>query len=429
MEQAGFTPIFVNELNDHARASYLANRGYELAGMPFNDRTELHSSDVHQLTPTRLAGLKAHLEDLGLIRDEGDHTSLDVLCGGPPCQGYSGIGHRRSYSVEKKDLPSNQLYEKMAEIIEFFRPKIFLFENVKGLLSSKWTSEGNKGDIWRDVWKRFRAIPGYEIHWSLVAAKDYGVPQNRPRVLLVGIRQDILIQATSLGLVDHQAKDASWDVGAAVDCGFLPKPTKDYPHPAELLGDLVDPAVEEILLSGDFPKDFRTPEYPHPARTRTQKALRTWPGETKPRGKGTPVSDHEYSKHNARVVAKFKAMLENNGEIPEEFRTKKFAQRILKEKWPDEGPNITATSLPDDYVHYCQPRSLTVREWARLQMFPDWYEFEGKRTTGGTRRAGNPREGIHDREVPKYTQIGNAVPVKLAEEIGKNFAKILATGS
>jgi len=81
--------------------------------------------------------------------------------------------------------------------------------------------------------------------------------------------------------------------------------------------------------------------------------------------------------------------------------------------------------MPDDYVHFSQPRTLTVREWARLQLFPDWYRFMGKRTTGGIRRAGNPREGIFDREVPKYTQIGNAVPVGLAERVGKHFKVIL----
>ena len=119
-------------------------------------------------------------------------------------------------------------------------------------------------------------------------------------------------------------------------------------------------------------------------------------------------------------------MIESNGEIPSEMQTKKFAQRLVPKKWDTGGPNITATSLPDDYVHFSQPRSFTVREWARFQTFPDWYEFKGKRTTGGIRRAGNPREGIFDRELPKYTQIGNAVPVKLAYEIGNHLQKILS---
>jgi DNA (cytosine-5)-methyltransferase 1 len=118
-------------------------------------------------------------------------------------------------------------------------------------------------------------------------------------------------------------------------------------------------------------------------------------------------------------------MLANGGEIPEEFKTKKFSQRVLPARWGNRGPSITAASLPDDYVHFSQPRSLTVREWARLQLFPDWYRFCGKRTTGGLRRAGNPREGIFDREVPKYTQIGNAVPVGLSERVGKHFKKLL----
>lgn len=118
-------------------------------------------------------------------------------------------------------------------------------------------------------------------------------------------------------------------------------------------------------------------------------------------------------------------MIDNNGEIPEEMKTKKFAQRVIPRKWGDGGPNITATSLPDDFVHYSQPRSLTVREWARLQMFPDWYRFSGKRTTGGRRRAGDLSKGDWKRDTPKYTQIGNAVPVKLAEEIGKHLKSIM----
>jgi len=135
--------------------------------------------------------------------------------------------------------------------------------------------------------------------------------------------------------------------------------------------------------------------------------------------------EHEYSRHHERIVAKFEHMLRNDGQIPVRHATKKFAQRLLPAHWGPEGPMITATSLPDDYVHFSQPRTLTVREWARLQCFPDWYEFSGTRTTGGLRRAGNPRKGIHAREVPKYTQIGNAVPVLLAQAIGNHFRSIL----
>ena len=426
MEQAGFTPIFVNELDKDARGSYLLNRDFDLKGKPFNERADLHSGDIRELTPKRLAKLKNKFLDLGLIEDHGSHTSLDLICGGPPCQGYSGIGHRRSYAVEKKDLPSNQLYEKMAEVIEFFRPRLFLFENVKGLLSSKWTCEGVKGEIWHDVWGRFHSIEGYTVHWQLISAKDYGVPQNRPRVFLIGIRDDVLRSAS--GEVKPEEEEQTHDIGAAVKCGFLPEPVGGYPHPKELLGDLVDEDVSDVLRSGKFPSDFCTRTYPKPAYTKTQKMLRAArepdpTGKPLVAGKGCCVTEHAYSKHKESVVKKFDAMLKNGGVIPHQFQTRKFAQRILNPEWPPEGPNITATSLPYDYVHFSQPRTLTVIEWARLQMFPDWYQFSGKRTTGGNRRAGNPLDGNFYREVPKYTQIGNAVPVKLALEIGRHLAE------
>ena len=107
------------------------------------------------------------------------------------------------------------------------------------------------------------------------------------------------------------------------------------------------------------------------------------------------------------------------------MKTKKFNQRVLPRKWLNGTPNITVTSLPDDYVHYEQPRSITVREWARLQTFPDYFEFCGPRTTGGRRRAGEPSNNFEGREIPQYTQIGNAVPVLMARKFGEHFMSIL----
>jgi DNA (cytosine-5)-methyltransferase 1 len=400
LEQAGFTPVFVNELNDDARATYIKNRAerHEWLAEP-----GFHSSDVKQMVLDKkyLPALEKRLAGTFSIA----HGELDLLVGGPPCQGFSGIGHRRSYSVDKEQLPSNHLYQDMAAIIHRLRPRAFLFENVRGLLNSKWTSDGEKGEIWREILGTYQAIPGYSVAYQLVYAKDYGVPQNRPRVLMVGIRDDVGGQLQKDG-----------NPGDGVLRGYLPHAHGKAPDLIDLLGDLVDP---------DYENGGKTLRYPSAAKTNIQKSLRTPSGGGMPVKKGDPVSEHEYSKHNDRILAKFRAMHANGGVVPSKFQTKKFAQRLLPERWGKEGPTITATSLADDYVHFSQPRVLTVREWARLQMFPDWYEFAGKRTTGGIRRAGNPREGIFDREVPKYTQIGNAVPVGLARAVGEHLVRIL----
>jgi DNA (cytosine-5)-methyltransferase 1 len=424
LEDAGFKTYFVNELNEHALKTYLLNRRHTLKGTPFSKISDLHVKDVNELKGARLTKLVADLKEHGL--EVGEDGDLDLLVGGPPCQGYSGIGIRRSYSVDRRDIPSNQLYVRMARLIDHLRPKIFLFENVRGILTSAWGAGGAKGEIWRDVFSEYRKLAkesGYQLRWSLVHAKTYGVPQNRPRVLMVGIRNDVA-KAAGLGVgeIDY---DSELDDGTAVDAGFLPSTGLfDVPSLKELFSDLVDPAVKAALLSQEFPTPFETTKYTTAPSSKAQEILRGSGSK-----KGDPVSEQQYSRHSANVVAKFSAMLESGGEIPAEFKTKKFAQRLLFEEWGPAGPTITATSLPDDYVHYCQPRSLTVREWARLQTFPDWYQFSGKRTTGGLRRAGNPREGNFDREVPRYTQIGNAVPVWLARAIGKKFFEILSEAS
>jgi DNA (cytosine-5)-methyltransferase 1 len=404
LEQAGFESVFVNELNSDARATYIQNRAdtHEWLTEP-----GFHSADVKSmvLDERYLPALEKRLKaTFGLA-----HGELDLLVGGPPCQGFSGIGYRRSYSVEKEQLPSNHLFQDMAAIVHRMRPRAFLFENVRGLLHARWNSAGVKGEIWNEVLSTFQAIPGYSVAYSLVYAKDYGVPQNRPRVLMVGIRNDVTGQIASEGAAND-----------AIGRGYLPLGQEKAPDLIDLLGDLVDP---------DYENGGETTRYPAPAQSEIQRHLRTPLKGGKPLRKGDRVTEHVYSKHSKEILAKFRAMRASGGRVPEKFRTKKFAQRVLPAKWGEAGPTITATSLPDDYVHFSQPRVLTVREWARLQMFPDWYQFAGKRTTGGIRRAGNPREGIFDREVPKYTQIGNAVPVGLAYAVGVHLGRVLRNES
>ena len=393
LEQAGFHPVYVNELNKDALETYLINREAEY---PHLRNPKFHSNDIKECINEKFfKKLKTNL------RKEFGTSKVDIVCGGPPCQGFSGIGIRRSYSVDKEQLPSNHLYQDMSYFIYKMQPKIFLFENVEGLLSARWNKEGSKGEIFEDVLKTFQNLKGYVVKYKLVHAKDYGVPQNRPRILIVGIKSNLI-------------KDSSDDMDAVTN-GFLPDIIGDYPHLDEILSDIIDK---------DFKYGGETTTYPSEPKTPWQVELRTMPSG-KLMDKGHLMTEHEYSNHNPRTQAKFQAMINNNGVIPDEFKTKKFAQRLLPKKWGNKGPSITITSLADDFVHYKQARIPTVRECARMQTFPDWYQFSGKRTTGGLRRAGNPRESIFDREVPKYTQIGNAVPVKLAYEVGKHLAKIL----
>ena len=406
LEQAGFTPALVNELSPEAMETYLINRDEDFPLL----REKYRVNDIKALINNSelfKSIVDGMLIDYGIDINKGE---LDLVVGGPPCQGFSGIGHRRSYSVEKNNLPSNHLYLDMITLIKRFNPKIFMFENVKGILSGRWTSSGEKGEIWNDVYKAFSEVGGYIVRWKLVHAKEYGVPQNRPRVLLVGIRNDVLKNSE----LPHDLINKGF-LPDAIDAGFLPSPTNNYPDLQDLLSDLID---KEFMFGGENSHYIKPPQNEFQRNLRTSKN-----GELM--DVGDRLSEQEYGKHTPHVIDKFTHMINNNGKIPDQYKTKKFAQKLLPAKWGSNGPSITATCLPDDYVHFSQPRILTVREWARLQMFPDWYQFAGKRTTGGLRRAGNPREGVYDRELPKYTQIGNAVPVALAGKVGENLLSIL----
>jgi DNA (cytosine-5)-methyltransferase 1 len=394
LEQSGFVPVFVSELHPDALETYLSNRQH--IGL---DRSSRVINDIFEITgsASTLRDLAAHLRS--------SHGDIDLVAGGPPCQGFSGIGHRRSFPVMRREIPSNHLYREMAKVIGAIGPKAFVFENVSGIRTSRWSPDGTPGEIWEDVVDTFNQMSTrvagkgqkYVIKSDLIRTSDYGVPQNRPRVLLIGLREDISFSET-----DGPAS------------GLLPRGDGQPPDLIDLLGDLMD----EAWVSGGT-----TSNYPHDPSSDIQLSLRRVDAHVA--AKGTPVSDHSYSKHSARVTERFAFMLENGGLIPPELKTKKFSQRLLPPRWDERGPNITATSLPDDYVHFAQPRILTVREWARLQTFPDWYRFCGKRTTGGRRRAGNPEQGDWTRELPKYTQIGNAVPVRLAAAIGEHLNAIL----
>ena len=401
LEWAGFECIAFNELNEDAADSFAAN---------FPNALRLDGDIRTALSPTVIEKTLRPL-----IKKKG---GLDLLCGGPPCQGFSGIGHRRTHKLDRKDIPTNHLFIEMIRAIKALKPRAFLFENVQGILTGKWTPEGAKGEIFREVLSAFSSIKGYTVQPTLLHAYGFGVPQNRPRVMILGIRDaESALSNVLLPSFDPDSKQAF--ASQLRNNGGL-FPTWDE-------GKLSAPSLVDVLSDLDFQGwSDGTPQYKKPPESDFQRRMRK---ELPIADDGYQIlTDHKFSKHKPRIVRRFQYMLDHNvtkkAELPPHMRTKKFNQRPLPRNW-EEQPTMTVTSLPDDYIHYAQPRTLSVREWARIQTFPDHHVFCGPRTTGGDRRAGNPSEGRWERDVPKYTQIGNAVPPLLAEAIGMRVRELL----
>ena len=395
LESAGFECIAFNEINKDAADSFALN---------FPDAIRL-DGDI------RIAVSDEVIDEVVLPLAPG--SEVDLVCGGPPCQGFSGIGHRRSFTIEKEDIPTNHLFQEMIRVIERVRPRAYLFENVQGLLSSKWNSSGEGGEIFRDVWGAFSSIEGYTSQPTLLHAYGFGVPQNRPRVMIMGVRDDVLqrsgIQPSKF---DSTRKLSSFNTQLRNNGGLFPTWSgSTAPGVREAIGDL-----EYDDWTDDEGKHRNPP-------------LSEFQVEMRSKLKNDDLTDHIVSNHSTRVRERFQYMIDNSvsniRELPEDMRTNKFSQKLLPADWGEGSPTITCCSNPDDYVHYSMPRALSVREWARLQTFPDHHLFSGPRTTGGARRAGNPDEGVWDREVPKYTQIGNAVPPMLAKAIGERVIGII----
>ena len=392
LELAGFESIYVNELSPHAMETYVQNQPRHSAVRDARYR----SRDIHELTedPDYLSELAVDLR----MRAGGD---VDFVTGGPPCQGFSGIGHRRTFALDKADIPSNHLYKEMAIVIGAVQPKVFVFENVQGLVSARWTRSGRKGEIWQAVYETLKSIADvdgtpYVVKGAMVHAKEFGVPQNRPRVIVVGVRPDV---------ADAAGYSGGWY--------NVPKAIRP-PDPEDLLSD---------LCAVGWSPGGATEFYPTDPITEVQRRLRTR-RDGSIMGKGYPLTEQEFSRHSSEVQERFQRIRRGMG-VPERLQTKKFNQRPIPARWPDSGPNLTVASLPDDFVHYIEDRAPTVREWARFQGFPDWYEFAGPRTTGGRRRAGDPSANQWGRALPKFTQIGNAVPVALAEWLGRRMDSML----
>lgn len=351
------------------------------------------------------------IEEL-LTRHESDLMGMagkiDVLAGGPPCQGFSFAGRR----VE--DDPRNLMFQKYVDVVAALRPKMLVLENVPGMkvvhapsnvVPMQKPTDGNarRMSFYDKLVESLDAV-GYKVEAKLMDAATFGVPQRRTRLIAIGVRKDLL--ADVLGGVgrafDHievaRAKQlAGLGVSGAVSVASA---ISDLETAGTALLQCLDPGSARF-----FEAPYTKPLTPY---------QRLMHGDCK-----GPMDSMRLATHRADIIERFRQMLAEcrRGTRMDDESRRKFGlkkHRIFIMEGSDPAPTIT--TLPDDILHYSEPRILTVRESARLQSFPDWFKFRGKYTTGGDRRT---------KECPRYTQVGNAVPPLLARAIGIGVTAML----
>jgi DNA (cytosine-5)-methyltransferase 1 len=352
------------------------------------------------MEPREISGfLHAHKEQLKALVGK-----VDLIAGGPPCQGFSLAGLR------KKNDPRNRLFKHYLDIVALLKPPLLFFENVRGVsieFGKKHRPRSRPGPRPTPTSVKIQAKLaklGYSVFPKLVRAMDYGVPQFRPRYIMIAVNKKLL--------KGRKAYDPYLDLEHE-RTSFLSAnglPTRKAVTVKQALSDL-EAANKTHVPCVDVPGYFQI-EYGRP-RSTFQMLLH---GSLN----GTAPNSMRLAKHSTEIRNRFKRILKTcrrGIQINPADRKRLGLKKQHTVPLDPNKPSHTLTSLPDDLIHYVEPRILTVRECARLQSFPDWYEFKGKYTTGGAKRV---------RECPRYTQVANAVPPFLAQVLARLLGRIAA---
>ena len=353
---AGIRSVFASDIDENCEKTFTRN----FPDTPFlrKDITDIEKDEVDAL----LQG-----------------TVPDIIIGGPPCQGFSLANKRRNKIA---DDPRNKLFYGFVKFINWYSPKAFVMENVKGLLSMQ------NGQVIKTIMEAFADAGscGYRVACQVLKASDYGVPQNRERVILIGFRNDLGLQP-------------------------------EYPTP-DLQGKpvTVDEAISDLpqIVSGEGTEVM---DYPIAPQNEYQRKMREGSSQ---------VFNHVAMKHTPRLIARFEAIQpgqslldvwETHGAVrrgaPNEKSTIKFSQNNQRVFGDQPAPTIAA-SFQSNFIHPHLNRNFTAREGARLQSFPDTFVFEGMRT-----------KMSWEKGLSQYQQIGNAVPVLLAKAIADSVSRQL----
>ncbi|MGB3453607.1 MAG: DNA (cytosine-5-)-methyltransferase [Moheibacter sp.] len=395
---AGFNPIAHVELEKAAcntlktRAAYhflkSKNRIEEYYKYLKN---EISRDELYKLIPKNISESIINLpisdENNFLIKQKIDRLldkrKVDLIVGGPPCQAYSLVGRSRSKTKMKGD-PRNYLFIQYGKFLEIYKPKVFVFENVIGLLSA------NKGKYLDDM-KALFLTKGYDVRLYILEAKNFGVLQNRKRIIIVGWLKNLKITPPELEefqiIHNYKVKDVLNDL------------------PKIQAGEGIDKYQKYATKTSEYLKDFALRNgvnilTQHVARPHIERDKEIY-----------QIAVNKWNINKERL---------NYNDLPDKLKThsnrNSFTDRFKIVAGDLSYSQTVVAHIAKDGHYYIHPdinqnRSLTVREAARLQSFPDDYFFEGEKE-GSNRTAA-------------FKQIGNAVPPLMALEIAKSILTIL----
>jgi len=299
---------------------------------------------------------------------------IEGIIGGPPCKGFSSVGNRRP------DDPRNMLVFFFIKWVEYFKPRFFVMENVKGILTM------GKGQVVEKIKQLYHDI-GYKCKMHVLLAAEYGVPQLRERVFFIGTkdnsRKEIKIQKT------HQKEDNE-EITTS-----LPR----FLKVKDALSDILD-----ITPSNENKSKILVKDYEKAPKTDYQEYLRQ---------KSDKLYEHIAPNHSHKVIQRISHIKQgqNHASLPKEYQLKGgypniYGRLHLNKPADTITGNCGCVSAPGRFIHPTQNRAISVREAARLQSFPDEYRFFGS---------------MRD----MYRQIGNAVPPLLAKAIADTIKNMM----
>ena len=355
LEHAGFKVMFANEINPICANTYKANIDI--------DENNVYVCDIDDL-----------LKDIEIQNITfGD---IDLVSGGPPCQGFSMANRQRIIND-----PRNVLYRSYLKFLKIVKPKFFIMENVKGM--------ANKIE---EIFDDFHQILGdeYIISYRVLNAKDYGIPQNRQRLFIIGNRIGVNSNDVFKNIEDRHYRS------------YVLK---------DAIADLPPLGINKFKNKSSIEND----EVGYTARAYDYSKSEFY--EYINNGKHiTHVYNHKNRYNNERDIAIYTRLPQGANSLhesivdimPYKSRNHIFKDKYFKLKMEDVCKTITSHMKFDCnmYIHPTQPRGLSAREAARVQTFPDDFIFTGPQNSW-------------------YLQVGNAVPVKLAKVLGEEIIKWL----